>query len=182
MMKSFKIAFILVIACLLLASVASAAVIDGDIQEGGSWGQAFTWDYRPQGANVLNLWTTGPGFEQATGLPAGWNYYQSADDIFVQISKNTGAGPNYVWTQWWNDPRQDIHLDWQEVAYNFTTGETTQYWYGGIDYHSGNGWYNGTYGGPSGPVGPVPIPAAVYLLGTGLVGIVGWRKRFPSQQ
>lgn len=164
--------------------MASAMTMDGsNIQEGQSWGQAFIWDYRPLGANVCNLWTTGPGFEKATGLPAGWTYYQSPEpgDNFAQIFKNTGTGPNWIWTQWWDDPKQNIHLDWQEVKYNFTTSQVEQWWKGGLDFKVGNGWHGGGYGGPGDPVTPVPEPCTIFLLGSGLVGICAtMRKRLKT--
>lgn len=85
------------------------------------------------------------------------------DDIIY----GTYAGTSDVY--WMSNSSSDLGETWDGYAGSVEDGGTV-------------GWANSaTYGAPVTPTSsPVPVPAAIWLLGSGLMGIVGIRKRSKS--
>jgi hypothetical protein len=88
---------------------------------------------------------------------------------------NIDAGFYMIGTNW--DDQQPFGLDWLGGFYADRSGA----WLDGIDANKFGGkgfpgdtpsmWVN---------IAPVPIPAAVWLLGGGLIGLLGLRRRFKN--
>ena len=152
------------------------------------WGQQFQTDDKP---NLVNLWISDTSsFLAATGLPADWIYWQSADGLWAQWYTEADYGQaNVTATQNFGTPKATaFYLDVQEVHYNWDTGAVDA----GINYAlmwTGSAWSMldaatefGKYTDAVTDCPPpaVPEPATILLFGSGLVGLAvfGRKKLF----
>ncbi len=120
---------------------------------------------------------------------AGWNitssemghlYYEELGNLgFLDTSGieippddygllNTGIFDNLIPTRLWSDTEYSHSLD---MAWYFNMSEGDQYAFF-KDFSSGGLFVR------SGDVSSVPIPSAMYILGSGLIGVVGIMRRF----
>jgi hypothetical protein len=120
--------------------------------------------------------------------PKGYvgGYWALYDPSTVNSEASLSAG--YKWIKWWGH-------DWESVYPKNTTpefgfhaegvvpgkkdSELVTFWAGGDTAH-GYGTYSYYTTSLTSPVSPVPIPGAVWLLGSGLLGLMGLRRKYSS--
>ena len=112
----------------------------------------------------------GPGFSYAyncTGSEMGDLFYNALGNAAGALS-NTGPFSNVQFDYYWSATEYDATNAWR-----FNMGAGGQYSY----YKSSS---NYAWAVQSGDVSAVPVPAAVWLFGSGLLGLIGVAKRKQS--
>jgi hypothetical protein len=111
-------------------------------------------------------------------LTSGSTLYSTAFNVYnaasTGVTWNTGYSDGY--DQWYYSPWQIQHLDTSGVMghnLELTVLASDCGWggHGGYAYVDGFSQYV-----PPDPPGVVPLPPTVLLLGSGLLGLVGWRR------
>jgi hypothetical protein len=155
---------------------------------------AYT-QYNPTTGAVDGAWTSGPVSGQvsknrkwqsflAGGLMTQSGYYTKGVPQFVMYqSDNSSYAYNYYTYGSFAGFIPGMNGD-QNLAALATTGYVDQYLYyysapntaqTGVDVYQIRTYANGTT--EINPVNPVPVPAAIYLFGSGLLGLIGIRRR-----
>ena len=173
------------------------------------WYNFFTWDYPPYDApgfvikidgntvlsyDAYDLSPNDDGYLDSTG----WTYFShgvtSADPHTLTIyAGNTGddSVQSFVFIDYVNPLGSSTPTGDGLTGGTFGVGDTgtSGFINGGFEYGSLSGWSStgdaGVLGqfdydpeGDDGP--PVPVPAAVWLLGSGLLGLLGLRKKISA--
>lgn len=174
-LKMGFLAVILTLAALLFLPCAGFADIVpvGNVFSSNSWGQGFQDNgYGPQGFNKFEVFLTGPGsFEGMSGfsLP-GWTGNVVNPDYMEAQGNTTGflswnllfrGNPypvNFAYLCWDGDKL----LGATELMFD---GSCWTSWKFDYDWHDFDDHRC-----------PVPLPPTVLLLGSGLLGLIGWRR------
>jgi hypothetical protein len=121
----------------------------------GTWRLPSVGSYAYEGYNI-------------TGSEMGHLYYVELEN--EKDGVNMGPFINLRPDFYWSDEAGPV-VNQRTWGFNFLDGH--QYWkYSDNNSNYGMAVHEGNVGSP------VPIPAAVWLLGSGLVGIIGIRRRF----
>jgi hypothetical protein len=176
----FLISFCLV--ALLASNVYAAPIVSFNLSgTSGDWTLDFSVTNTLGGSN--NIYFFGvllPAFD-ITASPSGWSTYDSFNTASVG-----GSNTNYN-NLWYTDPESGNRiLDGQTLSGfgvhdSSATAPTSVPWfafaYGG-SYSGTDHFWSDTNPGFEGVAGPstVPLPPTVLLLGSGLLGLAGWRR------
>lgn len=130
----------------------------------------YYWDMDPNthfDRNFALPWTESGGMQMLTGLQEA-HFINDAGQII-------GIDINYNWVMWDPDTRQYVNL--KDFLPQGTTYTDISFIGGFNERGQMAGWasMDGTYFGFV--LTPTPIPGAVWLLGSGLVGPMGWRRK-----
>lgn len=138
---------------------------------------------------VISIYTSDSPFEGVNGLfsaPSGninhetseltldlssWTFFNNG----VSISHNIGSSSNLVEGTICVDSFSSNCTSPITTTYNALTGEFTASWVSFINHGALPGAQTSTY--ITGYVSAVPVPAAVWLFGSGLLGLVGLARR-----
>jgi len=126
--------------------------------------------------SALNQDGSGPdsGFN-VTGSEMGHIYYTELGNIAGGPLTNIGDFDNVVlWSYWTSTPGPDWPSGW-ETAYRFYIED-------GHQFTDAKVYVNCAWAVRDGDVGPAPVPepSALLLLFTGLIGLVGIKKKFKA--
>ncbi|MES9898019.1 MAG: DUF1566 domain-containing protein [Sedimenticola sp.] len=119
----------------------------------------------------------------SSGTCSGYNCSDSemGHMFYNELTGSAGTVINSSNAQWYHDPDLALFTNLYNHYWTSTESEPTYYW-----NFSFAGGYQGTSRGSNsagawavrdGDVNVVPIPAAVWLFGTGLMGLIGFSKR-----
>ena len=166
-----------------------------------NWNEATTWvstlnvlgvtGWRlPNTIDVDNDGETSPNIYQ--GIDAGWNITTQSElsNMFYNVLGNTGwydtsgvdlgchVGPDFCLTNFGPFSSLQPNAYWSATEYS---PDTSSAWYFTMDggLQGGISKVNGYYAWAvqSGDVSAVPVPAAVWLFGSGLMGLIGVARR-----
>jgi hypothetical protein len=173
--------------CLVVAGVARAAPVEWSVASGGN---GHLYDTTPTGSS----WTDAEAYAVSQG-----GHLVTIDDAaemaFIQSTFLNGAlGGETFWigltspTGDWTDPATwgwvsgstSTYRNWRAGQPDFGTGNNDRY--AVVNFIHGNDptWDNfpdSSFGTPRGIFEVVPVPAAAWLLGPALMGLVGFTRR-----
>jgi hypothetical protein len=112
------------------------------------------------------------GSAQQTGMP-GWSSIGVYDELYLQVVK-TGSTHDFKYKKSASD---DWSTFWTTSAFSFDqVGIFTKTW--GPSYGAASPTVTADFDYLYYNYDPVPIPGAVWLLGSGLIGLAGFRRKF----
>ena len=140
------------------------------------WGQAMAWadqlvfggfdDWRLPDAH--NQDGSGPDFGFLAGGEMGYMYYDNLKNPAHGSLSNMGPFANIQSFGYWTQTSSDYGPTYK-WTFNFSNGSTDY-----IESDAGRM----SWAVRDGDVATVPIPGAVWLLGSGLIGFIGIKKKF----
>jgi hypothetical protein len=171
----------LAVMLVLVPGMAAANTAMGSPDLTVDWTQQFQNDFA--GTNTMYFWmdTVPSPATQAifTGVTFGgghsaWQTFSLMSMAAAIYGPATGANTGGIYMSFSDPSSVPFSFEWAEVAWSGATyelkGSGTAVW-------SGGGWGSKSDFTHSADINPVPLPPSVWLLGSGLLGLVGLKKK-----
>ena len=161
--------------CLPGMALANTAMGSPDLTV--DWTQQFQNDYA--GTNAMYFWMNAASPQATfTGVTfgdghSGWQTSSLTNMATSMYGPATGASTGGVYMAFSDPSSVPFSFQWAEGAWNGASktilGSGTAVW-------SGGGWSGGSAFTHGSDISPVPLPPSAFLLGSGILGLVGLRK------
>ena len=172
-MKKLVVSLCVILLVLGVAGSASATAII-DPSAGGDY--YFWWDgfdqidgisQLPSGPDLGDNWGITVGMDSYLTLMTAWDDFIPGDVFALYVD-----GTPTPWTGTYWDSSGYFHGIYDDLFLSSGTHSLTLYVTAGLDYGGAYATFSGTE-----PIAPVPEPATMLLLGSGLIGLAGCRRK-----
>ncbi|MGE0470661.1 MAG: hypothetical protein AB7L09_19020 [Nitrospira sp.] len=132
---------------------------------------------------AATAWAEGFTSQHGSQTVSDWRLPTSAEaqNLITQLNQlgtgRTGAAPPFEYIPpffWTSTLTSETNVNFSNMLSGTIANRTL------FDAAAGRPAYSNVLAVASGNVAPVPLPAAVWLFGSGMAGIIGWARRQPS--